>query len=156
MRPFVLFAAVFVVLGSAAGCAPNISPDSYSVGSVGQVSRTVRGVIVSVRDVHVQGTQSGVGAQSGALIGGAGGSNVGGGQGSDAFAGAVAGAVVGGVIGAAIEESATQQPGVEYIVETTNGALITVVQGVENRMSAGDRVLVIYGQRSRVIPDPSQ
>lgn len=41
----------------------------------------------------------------------------------------------------------------EYVVETSNGSLLTIVQGVGDQMSVGDRVIVIYGAQSRVIPD---
>lgn len=47
------------VLGACAvltACAPNISPDSYAAGSVGQVNRTVRGIVVSARPVAIGGT----------------------------------------------------------------------------------------------------
>ncbi|NYZ15303.1 hypothetical protein HL658_22415 [Azospirillum sp. RWY-5-1] len=138
----------------AAACAPNISPDSYAVGSVGQVNRTVRGVIISARPVAIGGTQSGLGAGAGAVAGGAAGSMIGGNVQTNII-GAVGGAVVGGIAGAMIEESATRQTGIEYVVQTENGALLTVVQGSTPALSVKDRVLVIYGSRSRVVPDPT-
>ena len=132
-------------------CAPDISPDSYSIGSVGQVNRAVSGVILSARPVAIQGTRSGLGAGAGALAGGTAGSTIGGSTEANIIA-AVGGAVIGGITGAAVEESATQQTGMEYVVETDNGALVTVVQGDEMPLAAGLRVLVIYGTRARVIP----
>ena len=44
---------------------------------------------------------------------------------------AIGGAVVGGIIGGMAEEGATQQQGMEYIIETENGPLITVIQRIE-------------------------
>ena len=137
-----------------AACTSDISPDSYSVGAVGQVNRAVSGVIVNARPVAIQGTRSGLGAGAGALAGGTAGSTVGGSTEANIIA-AVGGAVVGGLAGAAIEESATRQTGMEYVVETDNGALVTVVQGGEAPLAVGQRVLVIYGTRARVIPKPS-
>jgi len=137
-----------------AGCA-DVSPSSYSVGSVGQVNRAVRGTIISVRDVRIQGSQTGTGATAGAIAGGAAGSQLG----NDAaahVAGAVGGAVVGALAGGAIEEGSTRQAGVEYVVETETGAIMTLVQGAEDRMSIGDHVLVLYGDRSRIIRDPGK
>ena len=143
----------FAVIVPVVACTPNISPDSYSVGSVGQVNRVVRGVIVSARPVDISGTQTGVGAGAGATAGGAAGAAIGGSVEAN-IVGAVAGALVGGIAGAAIEENATQQTGMEYIVEAENGALITLVQGDEEPLSAGQKVMVIYGARARVIADP--
>jgi outer membrane lipoprotein SlyB len=69
-------------------------------------------------------------------------------------AGAIAGAVVGAVAGAAIEQSATRQSGFEYVVQTENDNLMTIVQGANPTFVANDRVLVLYGSPSRLIPDP--
>ena len=139
-----------------ASCAPNVSPSSYSVGGVGQVNRAVRGKIVSVRIVDIQGTQSGLGAGAGAVAGGVGGSNLGGGTRQNII-GAVGGAVVGGIAGAVIENEATKQKGVEYVVETENGSLITVVQGANDPpFVEGQKIIVLYGQQSRIIADTSQ
>ena len=147
---FVFVAAVLII--SQAACTPDVSPDSYSVGSVGQVNRTVRGVIVNVRPVKIGGTQSGVGVSAGVLAGGAAGSEIGGSDTANLI-GAIGGAVVGGIAGAAIEESATRQAGVEYVIETTNGALVTIVQGASDKLTVGQDVLVIYGSRARVIAE---
>lgn len=134
-----------------AACTPNIEPDSYAVGSVGQVNRAVKGTVVSARQVNIEGTQSGVGAGSGALAGGLGGSYIGGSSVRGSAIGAVGGAVAGGIAGALIEESATKQQGVEYIIEAENGAILTLVQGTDDPIAKGEKVLVLYGQRSRVV-----
>lgn len=39
-----------------AACTTNISPDTYSVDSVGDVTRSVPGTIISARPVNVEGT----------------------------------------------------------------------------------------------------
>lgn len=58
------------------------SGSSYSRSQT-RGEQTVRlGVVESVRNVTIEGTQSGVGAATGAVVGGLGGSNVGGGKGS--------------------------------------------------------------------------
>jgi outer membrane lipoprotein SlyB len=132
-------------------CTPQVSPETYSVGTVGQVNRAIRGVVISARPVNIDGTQ-GVGATAGATAGAIGGSFVGGDVRSNLI-GAVAGAVVGGVAGAAIERGATRQQGIEYVVQSQNGALLTVVQGPEPSFPVGARVIVLYGTRARVIHD---
>lgn len=136
------------------GCAHNISPQAYSVGSVGQVNRTISGTVISVREVDVSGT-TGTGSSTGSAIGAVGGSSLGG-SGRDNLAGAIGGAVIGGLLGSAIEGNATKQKGIEYVVETENGNLMTIVQGLSPLFEAGQRVLVLYGSPSRVIVDPRQ
>ncbi len=142
-----LFAALLL-----AGCVTNVNPDSYSVGAVGQVNRTIAGVIVSARAVEISGT-TGVGGATGALAGGVAGSAIGSGGRAHAL-GAIGGAVAGALVGAAIEKGVTNQAGIEYVVQTENDNLITLVQGAEPVYQIGDHVMVLYGNRSRIVADP--
>lgn len=144
------FVFLSIVILSLSGCAPNISPDTYSVGSVGQANRTIRGKIIHARPVKVQGTQSGMGATAGGLSGGVAGSAIGDGGRANAI-GAIGGAVVGGIAGAMLEEGATRQMGMEYVVETENDNLVTIVQGQNPPLHVGNRVLVIYGNPTRIV-----
>jgi outer membrane lipoprotein SlyB len=137
------------------GCRSNVSPDTYSVGSVGYASRTIRGTIINARPVSIGGTNSGLGAAMGAAGGGLVGSRFGGTAGT-AAAGAVIGVIAGAVAGSEVEEAATRQNGQEYVVQGENGALLTIVQGGVSPLATGQRVLVIYGNPTRVIPDTSQ
>jgi outer membrane lipoprotein SlyB len=150
MRAFVYLYAALITLG---GCAHNISPQTYSVGSVGQVNRTVSATIISAREVDVAGT-TGVGDGAGTAAGAVVGSAAGGNNTRGNIVGAIGGAVVGGIAGAAIESNATKQKGMEYVVETENGNLMTIVQGTELIFAAGQKVLVLYGSPSRLIADP--
>lgn len=136
-----------------AGCATNISPDTYSVGSVGQVNRTIAATVISVREVDVAGT-TGLGGTTGAATGAVVGSAAGGGNVRGNIVGAIGGAVVGGLAGAAIEANATKQKAFEYVVETQNGNLMTLVQGIDTQFALGQKVLVLYGSPSRLINDP--
>src|ERR1017187_4822272 len=119
---------MLTVLGAAiialAGCAQNISPQTYSVGSVGQVNRAISATVISVREVNVAGT-TGVGGGAGTAAGAVIGSGAGGNNSRGNIVGAIGGAVVGGLAGAAIEANATKQKGFEYVVETENGNLMT-------------------------------
>lgn len=150
MKRFALFSAAIALLS---GCASNISPQTYSVGSVGQVNRTVSATVVSAREVDVAGTTAvggGAGTAAGAVVGSAAGGNNSRGN----IVGAIGGAVVGGLAGSAIEANATKQKGMEYVVETENGNLMTIVQGTDPIFAAGQKVLVLYGSPSRLIADP--
>lgn len=149
MKALALLGAAVIVLG---GCASNISPKTYSVGSVGQVNRTVSATVISVREVDVAGT-TGLGGGAGSAAGAVAGSNMGS-SGRDNLLGAIGGAVAGGLAGAAIEGNATKQKGMEYVVETENGNLMTIVQGIDSVFAEGQKVLVLYGSPSRLIADP--
>ena len=135
------------------GCAHNISPQTYSVGSVGQVNRTVSATVISAREVDIAGT-AGIGGSAGTAAGAVAGSAAGGNSTRGNIVGAIGGAVIGGLAGAAIESNATKQKGVEYVVETENGNLMTIVQGTDSIFVTGDKVLVLYGSPSRLITDP--
>ncbi len=104
------------------------------------------------RGVDISGT-SALGGTAGAAVGATAGSALGGGVRSN-IVGAVGGAVIGGIAGAAIESSATKQTGMEYVVETENGNLMTIVQGKDPLFTQGSKVLVLYGNPSRIITDP--
>lgn len=144
-----LFAIVFFL----AGCATNISPQTYSIGSVGQVNRTIPGRIISAREIEVLGTTH-LGGSSGAAAGAVIGSGAGGGNNRGGLVGAIGGAVAGGLAGASIEANATKQKGMEYVVESENGNLMTLVQGADVVFVVGQRVLILYGSPSRLIADP--
>jgi outer membrane lipoprotein SlyB len=148
-------AIAIIALIMIAGCAQNISPQTYSVGSVGQVNRTVSGVVISAREVDVAGT-SGIGSTTGATTGAVVGSAAGGSNSRGNIVGAIGGAIVGGIAGAAVESNATKQKGMEYVVQTENGNLMTIVQGLEPIFATRQKVLILYGTPSRVIADPRQ
>jgi len=150
MKMLMMLGAVILTLG---GCASNLSPQTYSVGSVGQVNRTVSATVISAREVDVAGTTAvggGAGTAAGAVVGSAAGGNNSRGN----IVGAIGGAVVGGLAGSAIEANATKQKGMEYVVETENGNLMTIVQGTDPVFTTGQKVLVLYGSPSRLIADP--
>lgn len=144
-------AAVALASTTIFGCAKDISPHTYSVGSVGQVNRTVAATIVSAREVDIAGT-AGTGATAGTMAGAVAGSAIGGNARGN-IVGAIGGAVVGGIAGAAAEAGATRQKGIEYVVETSNGNLMTIIQGTSPYFSQGQKVFVLYGSPSRIIED---
>ena len=148
-------AFAIIALALIAVCAQNISPQTYSVGSVGQVNRTVSGVVISAREVDVAGT-SGLGSTAGATTGAVVGSAAGGSNSRGNIVGAIGGAIVGGIAGAAVESNATKQKGMEYVVQTENGNLMTIVQGLEPIFTVKQKVLILYGTPSRIIGDPRQ
>ena len=143
------------------GCAPRMGADNISYVGAGQMSQTLRGTIVAARPVTISAStpgmdnQPGGGAVIGALGGGVLGSQIGQGKGS-VLAG-LAGAGLGGVAGHYLGQKLTDQQGMEYQVQLDRGDLITMRQGADPVMGAGQRVMVINSSsgQGRVIPDRS-
>ena len=107
------------------------------------------GVVETVRQVTLEGTQSGAGALAGGAIGGVAGSNVGGGKGSTV--GSILGAVGGAMAGAAIENAATRKNGLEITVKLENGSLVAITQEADEPFRRGERVRILSdGRTSRV------
>jgi len=143
----IVFAAALAV----SGCARDLSPDVYSRDEVGSKVDIQDARVISVRNVRIKGTRSGVGAVAGAAAGGIGGSYAGKGRGG--AIGAIAGAVIGGLLGAAMEGAVTGSEGVEYLVELDNGETVAVVQPKGgDPLEPGDSALLVYGHHIRVVP----
>lgn len=138
-----------------AGCAPDISPDTYSGAAVQQVNKVDRGIVIGARKVDVS-----LGGTTGALAGGAAGGAVGGAAGSQTpggalgtALGAVGGSVIGGLVGAGVEHTVSDTSAYEYIVRKTNGDLVSVTQKDPTPLALGQHVLVIGGNQARLVPD---
>lgn len=142
---------VLAVASLVSGCASQ--SNSASVFTPGQAQReqTLRfGVVESVREVLIQGDQTGVGTIAGGAIGGvAAGSTIGGGNG--AIAAGLLGAVLGGIAGSAAENRINQRRGLEITVRLDNGEMRAVVQDADEAFRPGDRVrLLSSGGTTRV------
>ena len=152
-KQLALVAAAVVGLGSMTGCVV-ANPNTVSAYDAQRMSTVIDATVLSVRPVTLQGRDTGVGTVSGAVIGGIAGSNVGGPR-TGGIVG-IAGAVVGGLIGNAVERDATQQQGVEILMQLKNGDRRQVVQGIgQDSFAPGDPViLVTTGGRTRVMRAP--
>ncbi len=125
------------------GCAGSQSGSAYSRSQTRGEMLVRMGVVESVRQVTIEGSQSGVGTVAGGAVGGIAGSNVG--QGKGAAVGAVRGAVLGGLAGQAIEEKASKKDGLEITITLDSGQMIAVTQEADEPFRAGDRVRVLSG-----------
>ena len=156
-------------------CTPHLGGSDYDVQSVGQVSTTLKGIIVATRKIKIRASdnpqQPGAGAAIGGIGGAVAGSTIGGGN-HMPLVSAVVGGIAGGVAGHMIEKKIKEQDGVEYQVKLDRGDLITIAQGVEPTLVVGQRILVIESNpqlresisgrlieskqsRSRIVPDNS-
>lgn len=131
------------------------SPDVVQRGDAQRLSQVQDATVLSVRPVTVDGTQSGIGGTSGAVIGGVAGSSVGGRR--EAIAVGVLGAVAGAVVGNAVERGATREDAVEILLQMRNGERRAIVQAKGSEtFNPGDAViLVTTGGRTRVSKAPA-
>jgi outer membrane lipoprotein SlyB len=99
------------------------------------------GVVESVRQVKIEGTDSKIGTVAGGVVGGVAGSSVGDGKGS--IITGVLGAVAGALAGSAVEEGLTRKDGVEITVKLDNGSLVAIVQEADEQFHPGEKVRLL-------------
>jgi outer membrane lipoprotein SlyB len=129
----------------AGGCAyPGRGASDYRAYETRGEQSVRFGIVESVREVHIDPRDTGVGTAGGAVLGGLAGSNVGGGNGQ--IAGAIGGAILGGIIGQNVEKSANERRGVEVTVLLDSGKYIAVVQEADDAFRPGDRVRILTGR----------
>ena len=131
------------------------SGSTYSRGEMGQPQSFSKGIIISERNITVKGTKSGVGAVSGAVMGGLGGSQVSD-DGAISAIGAIGGAIVGGMVGAKAEELIMRDKASEFIIQPDVGEPFTLIQVNDEKLKTGDRVLIINSDKIRVTKDSTQ
>ncbi len=154
MKKFIVALLMLPITVALAGCASQIGANQYDTAAVGSVNRARMGTIVSVRAITVADNDSSLGTTIGSIAGGVAGSQIGKGN-TAGVLGAVGGALVGGAAGSMAQRGMSKQNGYEYIVQLDNGGLVTVTQGNDVLMAAGQRCMVLYGSgsdRARIIP----
>jgi len=147
--------AIALSLAAVLSACATSSPDVISRRDAQSLSTVVDATVLSVRNVVVDGSQSGAGAVAGGVVGGIAGSSVGGRRESAAVG--VLGAVVGAVAGNAIERVTTKEESLEILVQLRNGERRAVVQarGSET-FQAGDPVIIVTtGSKVRVTRNPA-
>ncbi len=147
-----LFYSFLIVLCSlVAGCAGNISPNTYDSSEIGVASKVVHGRIIAKRAVNID-NHTGAGGLAGATAGAAAGTMAGH-NAATGVIGAVGGAVVGGVVGHGVDKAVNRHRGYEYIIKLRNGSTVSIVQAEDLNVHVNQRVLIIYGAKTRIIPD---
>ena len=146
----ILIAAIGLVI---AACSTT-SPDVIKREDAQRMSNVIDGVVLSTRDVTVEGSQSGLGAAAGGVVGGVAGSHVG--KGSGAIVGGVLGAVAGGVAGNAVERGATREGAIEILVQLKSGERRAIVQAKGSEtLNPGDAVIIVTNNgTARVVKAP--
>ena len=141
MRAFTILLLAGVLVLS--GCISSRSGEAYSRDQARHIQDVQTGVVEHVREIVIEGTQSGIGGAAGGVVGGAAGGEIGHGKGSSA--GAVVGAVLGGVAGGAIEEATTRKKGYEITVKLDGGRTIAIAQEAGEEFKVGERVRIVTG-----------
>lgn len=127
----------------------------YSQDEMGQPQSFSKGVIISLRNISIKGTQSGIGAVSGAIAGGLAGSTTSEDKTISAI-GAIGGAVLGGLIGTKAEELITKDKASEFVVRPDIGDPFTLIQINDEQLDVGERVMIINSDKIRIIRDESK
>jgi len=136
------------------GCSLH-SGSTYERSEMGSPEYFKKGVILSVRDVEIKGTESGGGAVAGATTGGLAGSTLGGNTATRAL-GALGGAVVGGLLGHATENVITSGSATEFIIQPDEGEPYAVVQVNDEELKQGERVLIMDSGKVRIVRDKTK
>ena len=143
-----------ITVAALAACSTT-SPDVIQRGDAQRLSQVQDAVVLNVRPVVVEGSQSGLGGATGAVAGGVAGSSVGGSR--EQVVVGVLGAVAGAVIGNAAERYGTREQAYEIMVQLRNGERRAIVQaqGNENFQPGDQVVLVSTGGTTRVTKQQS-
>ena len=154
MKNTVQSLVVVAALTVLSACATS-SPDVISRQDAQVAAQVQDGVVISIRQVTVDGSQSGIGAAAGGVVGaavGSGGSSI---QREKIGLGVLAG-VAGALAGNAIERMATKEEAFEIIVQLRSGERRAIVQTKGNEtLLAGDSVIIVTsGNKVRVTRTP--
>ena len=144
-------ASLAVVLG---GCATS-DPDIISRDNAQTMSQVLDGVVLSVRQVTVDGSQSGVGGVVGGVVGAIGGSAGSGVQRESQVLGLL-GAVAGAAAGNAAERLVTKEEAIEILVQLKGGERRAIVQakGAQSFQTGDAVIIVTTGNKVRVTKAP--
>jgi len=143
--------AVSIAFFYLSACTTTDGQGRYRIETIGNAKRSVGAIVISQQSVMVQGSITG----RGTLIGGTAGGLIADNESDNAgivFAGILAGAIIGEMI----EKDANIHEATEYVIQTDNKMLLTVVQvNVGNIIfKVGEKVILIHGYPSRLIKDP--
>lgn len=131
------------------------SPDVVQRGDAQRMAQVQDGVVLSVRSVTVDGSQSGVGATVGGVVGAIGGYSASGVQREGQVLGVLAG-VAGAAVGNAVERFSTKEEALEIIVQLKNGDRRAIIQakGSETFNPGEAIIMVTTGGKVRVSKAP--
>lgn len=137
-----------------AGCVPNNSQNQYNQYEVGRDVEMEFAKVIRVRQVKIQGQNTGLGAGAGMAAGLGAGSAVGSGDGQ--LAAMLVGMIAGGIAGSIAESEMQNQIGYEYTVVTKKKKIKKILQNQHKDdvvFKKGDQVMIeTSGGYQRVMP----
>lgn len=154
MKNVLKLGLALIVAATLGGCASS-NPDVIQRGDAQRLSLVQDGVVLTIRNVTVDGSQSGAGAAVGGVVGAVGGYGVSGVQRESQIIGVLAG-VAGAVAGNAIERFSTREEAVEILLQLKGGERRSIVQakGAEVLVPGDKVILVTTGSKVRIIKAP--
>lgn len=143
-----------MLVATLAACSTS-SPDVIQRGDAQRLSSVEDAVVLSVRSVTVEGSQTGGGAAVGGVVGGLAGYGAGSNQREGQIVGVLA-AVAGAVAGNVIERASTREDAFEILVQLKNGDRRAIVQakGAEVFVAGEPVILVTTAGKVRVAKAP--
>jgi outer membrane lipoprotein SlyB len=146
-----LSAALVLALGA---CATS-SPDVVQRGDAQRMAQVQDGVLLSIRTVTIDGSQSGIGATVGGVTGAVAGATRGGSNAESNVIGLLVGAA-GAVAGNAIERLSTREEANELLIQLKGGERRAIIQAKGSEtLVPGDSVLIVTtGGKVRVTRAP--
>lgn len=143
-----------VVALTLVACATS-SPDVVQRGDAQRMAQVQDGVLLSIRPVTVDGSQSGVGAAVGGVTGAVAGASRGGSSAESNVIGLLVG-VAGAAAGNAIERMATREEANELLIQLKGGERRAIIQakGGETLVPGDAVIIVTTGGKVRVTKAP--
>ena len=143
------------VLALALGACATSSPDVVQRGDEQRMAQVQDGVLLSIRTVTVDGSQSGIGAAVGGVTGAVAGASRGGSTAESNVIGLLVG-VAGAAAGNTIERMATREEANELLIQLKGGERRAVVQakGSETLVPGDAVIIVTTGGKVRVTKAP--
>lgn len=154
MKPLLNLGLALALATTLVACASS-SPDVIQRGDAQRMSQVQDGIVLSVRNVVVDGSQSGIGGAVGGVVGAIGGYGGSGVQREAQVLGVLAG-VAGAAAGNAIERFSTKEDATEILVQLKGGERRAIVQAKGTELlAAGDSVIIVTtGSKVRVTKAP--
>jgi len=151
----ILNLSLTLVVAATLGACASSSPDVIQRGDTQRMAQVQDGVVLSVRSVTVDGSQSGIGATVGGVAGAVGGYSASGVQREGQVLGLLIG-VAGAAAGNALERMATREDAVEILLALKGGERRAIVQakGSEVLVPGDAVILVTTGGKVRVTKAP--
>ncbi len=154
MKRFIQTGLVTVLVLALSACASS-SPDVVQRGDAQRMSQVQDGVLLSIRTVTIDGSQSGIGATVGGVTGAVAGATRGSGGAESSVIGLLVG-VAGAAAGNAIERMSTREDANELLIQLRGGERRAIVQakGSETLVPGDQVIIVTTGGKVRVTKAP--